>query len=290
MPAPMSPAAQAQIRVDMQFMFSNHKGVHKPRLEKRQRKLLEKVSFIGRFLEPDERVLLVTPCVSPTSLFEQLTTGVIFAYINRALLVVTNKGLFHVPTSANFKYRFSIAKIRYVDCKEVRIRRGYLLVQYGDGKKERYLYLPRAQRLKLKGLFEQMKLGAGTKVGKLHLCPRCTGALSDGVYQCPKCRLPFKNWTTAMKLSILLPGGGYFYTGHPFLGIGDFFVETMLLLFVVAEVVGIFQGDPESPAAAVLFGVALVLEKLLTIHHAKRYIGEFIPEYKKVQAQPTSGG
>jgi len=58
-----------KIRVDILFMFSNHKDVRKTSIEKRQRKLLEKVPFINAFLAPDEKVLLVSPCISPTSLF-----------------------------------------------------------------------------------------------------------------------------------------------------------------------------------------------------------------------------
>lgn len=284
-----NPASTA-VRVDTQFMFSNHKNVHKAGIERRQRKLLKKIPFISSFLEPDEKVLLVAPCVSPTSLLEQLTSGWIFIYINRAMLVVTNKGIFHIPAKTNYDYRQSIAKFRYEDCKELRVRGRYLRVQYANGKKERFLYLPRAQRLKLKAYFQNLKIGAGTaaNAGRAHLCPRCTKPLAANVYQCPSCRLPFKDMATAKKLSILVPGGGYFYTGHPFLGLGDFVVELALLALVITEIGGIVEGRPEATFGAIFFGVILAIEKLITIHHAKRYIGEYIPKEKVTQRQAVA--
>jgi hypothetical protein len=283
MPAPSTPNT---VRIDPQFMFSNHKGVHKSRLEKRQRKLLEKIPFISAFLAPDEKLLLVTPCVSPTSIWEQLTTGWIFVYINRALLVVTNKGIFHVPTKTNYSYRHSIAKFRYEDCKQWRMRSSYLFVQYGNGKKEQFLYIPRAQRLKLKAYLQTLTVGEGTvaNAGKIHLCPRCTKPLAAGIYQCGSCRLPFKDMATAIKTSLWWPGGGYFYTGHPLLGISDFIVESVLLLFVIMSII---DGKPDSVGNAIFFGVILAFEKFMTIHHAKRYISEYIPKDQPVRLQPA---
>ena len=95
MSEPSTPGSK--IPVDTQFMFSNHKNVRKAGIEKRQRKLLRKIPFIGAFLAPGEKVLLAVPCVSPTSFFEQWSMGWVFMIVNRALLVVTNKGILHVP-------------------------------------------------------------------------------------------------------------------------------------------------------------------------------------------------
>lgn len=278
-----------KIPVDTKFMFSNHKNVAKAGIEKRQRKLLQKIPFIQAFLEPDEKVLLVVPCVSPTSLLEQLSMGWIFAIVNRALLVVTNKGIFHLPAKADYSYRHSIARFRYADCKELRIKGRYLYVQYANGKKERFLYLPRAQRLKLKAYLPTLTLGANiaAKGGRTHLCPRCTKPLAPGASQCGGCRLGFKDMATATRLSILIPGGGYFYTGHPFLGLSDFAVELLFLAIVIGGIVGIVEGAPGAVGDTVFFGIFLVLEKLLTIHHAKRYIAEYLPQDRKLRLQPA---
>ena len=288
MSAPGTPTGK--IPVDTQFMFSNHKDVHKTSIEKRQRKLLKKIPFLSAFLAPDEKVLLVTPCISPTSFFEQWSMGWVFMIVNRALLVVTNKGILHVPTKGNYEYRQSIARFNYGDCKDLRIKGRFLNVRYANGKKERFMYLPRAQRLKLKAYFPTLKFGANAAAqkGRQHLCPRCTKPLTPDTYQCGGCRLGFKDMATATKLSLLIPGGGYFYTGHPFLGLGDFAVELLFLALVIAGIIGIVEGDLAATPTTVVFGLFLGLEKLLTLHHAKRYISEFIPLEKTFRLQPAT--
>src|SRR5690606_24170013 len=102
---------------------------------------------------------------------------------------------------------------------------------------------------------------------------------------CPSCRLAFKDSATARKLSFLLPGGGYFYTGHPFLGLGDLVVELALLWLVVGEVAGIAEGRPGAEIGAAIFGGALLIEKLITVYHAQRYVAEFIPKEKVTPLQ-----
>lgn len=288
---PASSTPYAEVRIDPQFMFSDYKNVHKPRIEKRQRKLLQKIPFINAFLAPDEKVLLIATCVSPTSIVEQLTTGWMFAYLNRALLVVTNKSIFHIPTATDYSYRHSIARIRYDDVKQLRVRSRTLTVRYESGKKERYLYLPRAQSLKLKAYLQNLDVGARAvaTAGKSHLCPRCIKPIPKDAYRCGSCRLEFKDMATATRLSLWVPGGGYFYTGHPVLGISDFIVESVLLVFVISLAIGVAQGTPQaSVGALILFVALLVFEKLVTIHHAKRYISEYIPKDKKVQLQAAA--
>ncbi|MDZ7643010.1 MAG: hypothetical protein U5K76_01495 [Woeseiaceae bacterium] len=66
---------------DADTMFSDHAGVHKPRIEKKQRRLAAKVGFLKDFLQNGAGKLLVTRAVSPTSFLEQWTTGFIFAWI-----------------------------------------------------------------------------------------------------------------------------------------------------------------------------------------------------------------
>jgi hypothetical protein len=280
-----SSTSSTQVRIDSQFMFSTHKNVHKKGIEKQQRKLLQKVSFITAFLAPDEKVLLIVPCVSPTSFWGQYTTGWMHILLYRALLIVTNKGIFHVPTKMNYDYRQSIAKFRYEDCKDIYVRGTYLYAQYANGDEDRFLYLPRAQRLKLKAYLSTVVMGGSgaANIPRAYLCPRCTKPLSPNVYKCPACQLAFRDMGTAVKKSILMPGGGYFYTGHPFLGIADFIVELTLLAFVITQAIAAVQGAPGAAFSAVFFAVILAIEKLITVHHAKRYIAEYIPMEKSIQ-------
>jgi hypothetical protein len=110
----------------------------------------------------------------------------------------------------------------------------------------------------------------------MFLCARC-GASFSGEAACARCGLEFRTFGRARRWSILLPGGGYFYTGHPWLGLGDAIVEAMLMLFVLLSLLGASEGTPGSWPVVAVFAVILVLEKLITIYHARHYVAEALP-------------
>lgn len=273
--------------LDSAAAFADQKGNYKRRIEKRQRKLLAKLPQLAHFLEKDERVHWLTTACSPTPILEQLTTGWIVFYINRALLVVTDRRILHVPTTQSYSYRDSIAEIRYADCRDIRVKGRNLAVRYGNGKQEQFLFIPRAERHRIKPFFRDMRFGATPgESGRQHICPRCTGPLQKGVYLCPSCRLAFKDVGEGVRMSILLPGGGYFYTRHPFLGLGDLVVEVFLIFNVILFVSqAITTGQQAQWVSAGIFGFLLVLEKLISVHHANRYIREYIPLEQPVKPQ-----
>ena len=124
---------------DADTMFADHNGTYKPRIEKKQRKLARKLPFLKEFLESDEKLLVITTAVSPTSFLEQLTTGFLFVYIKRCLLIMTNKRIFHIPTTMSFHYRRSIAQIRYGDIDSISLRSSIsstLKIRYKSGAKD----------------------------------------------------------------------------------------------------------------------------------------------------------
>ena len=51
--------------VDREILLSNHKNVYKKRIEKRQRKLIVKLTFLKPFLKKGEKILLITTGYSP---------------------------------------------------------------------------------------------------------------------------------------------------------------------------------------------------------------------------------
>jgi len=274
---------------DAGTMFSNHKGVFKPRIEKRQRALAEKVSFLKDFLEPDEQILLLTTAISPTSFFEQWTTGYAFFYIRRCLLVVTTKRIFHIPTTVYYRYRQSIAQIRYGDIETIVQKGNRLKIRYKSGDKDLFLYLRRAERKKMRALLTSLDLhGTPSKAGKrVHLCPRCSAELQTDVFRCSTCRLEFKSREQARKRSIWIPGGGYFYTGHPLLGIGDALVESMLIILLVLSLLPDQDLPNGEPVVAAVFAVVLVIEKLVSVYHANHFVKEFLTEGEVKRSVPT---
>ncbi len=277
--------------VNQSIAFSNHKGELKERLKKKQLKMLEPFApLLKQFLEPGEEVLLALRGCSPMSFLEQFTSGWMIYYIKRCVLVVTDRRILHFPVKGNYSPRQSIAQIRFGDVDTIKLSTFLgrkFTVKYKNGKKETFLQVK--DTTKLKAVLNEIPMSAQqpTTCGiRHHLCPKCTAQLTMGEYLCPSCKLEFKNEQKARNLSILLPGGGYFYTGHPVIGIGDAIVETVLILMVFAALVNLISGAESSAAAvtgAVFFGAILFLEKLYTVFHAKHYVKEYIPVDKEIQ-------
>ena len=270
--------------IDHEIMFSNNKNVYKKRIEKRQNKLLKKITFIKNFLDEDEKIYLITTGCSPASFLEQWTVGWIFIYLKRSLFVFSNKHIFHIPTKRDYSYRNSIAQILYADCQSIEIKGRKLVVEYKVVKKEKFLYIARKEKKKIKSLLPSISFeGESSKSQmKTHLCPRCRKELEANHYLCGNCNLEFKNKDEAQKISILYPGGGYFYTRHPWLGIGDAIVEIALLIGVIISLVDLINGVAGSGVSLVIYAILLFIEKVITVYHSNHFIEEYIPKEKEI--------
>ena len=286
-----SSAGTFGLPVNQSIAFSNHKGEFKERLRKKQLEMLEPfVPLLKQFLEPGEEVLLAMRGCSPMSFMEQFTAGWMIYYIKRCVLVVTDRRILHFPAKSNYSPRHSIAQIRYGDVDTIEastfLSRKFT-VKYKNGTKEIFLYVKDTKKLKTVLNDVRMTGHQPTTCGiRHHLCPKCTAPLKVGEYLCPSCKLEFKNERKARNVSILYPGGGYFYTGHPFLGIGDAIVETILIAMVLLSLVELVTGAKDNAASLVgvlFFGIILFIEKLYTVFHAKHYVKEYIPVEKEFQ-------
>lgn len=272
------------LRVNKDSFTTEKNKPHKATMNRQLQLLRAFAPILKQFLKPDEEILLAVTASSPMSWFEQLTTGWVIFYLKRCVLIFTNKRILHFPTKTNFAPKPSVAQILYGDIAEVKVSGFFgrvLKLRYKTGKKESFNYVQPGEFKKLKAMLPSLpKEGQPSEVGERHhLCPRCAARLLKGRFDCPNCRLQFKDGERALKLSLLYPGGGYFYTRHPFLGVGDAIVEGLLLLVVIAGLVDVLAGEggPEAWASVVLFGAALIIEKAETIYHAKHYVNEYIP-------------
>jgi hypothetical protein len=277
--------------INQETAFSNKKGKFRERTKKKQLKMLKDyVPLLKQFLEPGEEVLLAMRGCSPMSSMEQLTTGWLIYYLKRCTLVATNRRILHFPAKKDFSPRHSIAQIRYGDVDELKpaaFLGSRFTVKYKNGTKETFLYVK--ESAKLKAILPMLQ-AAGQQSSPLgarhHLCPKCNAPLTPGVYACSSCRLEFKNEQRARKLSILYPGGGYFYTNHPVLGVGDAVAETLLIFMVLMGIVNMLSGVTDNAVGmfqVVFFGLILVLEKLYSVSHAKHYVKEYIPVEKDIR-------
>jgi hypothetical protein len=266
--------------VDTAILFSDKNGVHKPRIEKNRTKLLQKLGFLRGFLDADEKIIFVTTGCSPFTALEQMTMGAMWlVMLKRALFVFTSKRLFHIPATTNHAYRGSLAQVLYQDCKRLHVKGSLLVAEYHNGQKDKFSCIPSGDR----AIIKRFDLTASESdrpsecPQRNHLCPSCTHILPAGTGTCPACGLEFKSKAKALKYSLLIPGGGYFYTNHPFMGIADAVVESYFLIGVLATLAAGLLGTPDALSTSILFAVILVLEKLVTIYHSNSFLAEFIP-------------
>jgi len=274
------------LSINKEICFSNHKEEFKEKIMEGQTKTLAKFAFFLKpLLEPGEEIWLAVEATSPMSFLEQWTSGWVIYYLKRCVLIFTNKRILHIPTKHNFTPRHSVSQIRYGDIEEFKLS-GFLgrvlKIEYKSGKKEKFYYVKSREFKKLKTLEHLFMKDQPSHVRERHfLCPRCITPLVKDVFSCPNCRLEFKNMNDAIRISILFPGGGYFYTGHLFLGILDAITEGAFLLELI---VSLFKAliTMESWGSVLLFAILLFFEKLITIYHAKGYISEYIPIDKNI--------
>jgi len=266
--------------VNTDFLFVDKKGNHNPRIEKRRTRLLQKLGFLTQFLEEGETIVFVTTGCSPFSTVEQLTIGhLLILTIKRALFVFTDRRIFHIPTTAKYEYRGSIAQILYRDCRRLFVKGSVLRAEYLSGKTETFIGIPSGDR----AIIQRINIASpesaepSDRPERNHLCPSCGEALAPRTTACPACGRAFKTEAAAVKYSLLFPGGGYFYARRWLLGVLDAIGESYLLLITLVALVGAVLGNPEAASVFVMFGLLLTIEKLITIYHAKKFVAEFIP-------------
>lgn len=269
------------VPVDREAIFSDHKGSYKQRVEKRQRRLIIKTTFIKFFLQADERIQCLTTAYSPTSAIEQIATGPTFFIFKRAILIFTDRRMLHVPTRFNRSSHGAISQIRYEDCTGMEIKGRSLVVHYADGEEETFLYIGRKEKKRLKAFIQNLpakaKKGARTQK-RTHLCPSCTNPLKKKARYCPSCHLKFNSDWQAILRSVFIPGGGYYYSRYPVMGTITGLFESALVSYLVYKLSSLHQGVPiEFGLLAMLAGV-IIIEKMIAGFHAYRLTRHFVPE------------
>ncbi len=275
--------------VDRKTLFSNHKKVYKKRIEKRQRKLIIKLAFLKPFLKRGEQILLISSGYSPLASLAQYVTGFVFVYLKRSLFVFTNHRILHVPTTPSYQYKGAVSQIAYNGCKSIVLKGGTLVVEYGNfGKVETFRGIPVAERKKIRTLMQKVS-ASGTKgdsAERKYLCPRCTHQLDAGTYVCQNCQLKFKSKLLARMVSIIFPGGGYFYTRHYMIGFLNAVLELFLLFYmgyIVLSLSDALNGSRDSILLLVILGAIFLVQKIIAVIHSNHFIDEFIPRDKKLK-------
>lgn len=267
-----------------QEAFTTHGGKFREKQKKQQLNILRNfVPVLKHVLEPDEEILLAARAISPFRILEELTTGWLIFIIRRCVLVLTNRRILVFPTNPRFVPRDSISQIHFNDIESYKAGRK-LKLKYKNGVSETFHRVINGKKVgKVLSVLTRGSSASTQYRGRHAVCPKCRSGLIEDRYTCPKCRLEFKNPGTAKLLSVIFPGGGYFYTRHPFLGIVDALVELPLTVFFLIYLLGDLMGNPQFQgglSVAAALGGILLFEKMVTIYHAGHFVREYIPVEK----------
>jgi len=269
------------IPVDRETIFSDHKKIYKPRIEKRQRKLIVKVTALKYFLQPQERIRCLTTGYSPVSVLEQVLTGPAFLFFKRAILVFTDNRILHVRTSFSRKAGNSISQIMYGDCRSIVMKGRALIVSYKNGQTEVFNYIGRREKKKVKALIEELTLKLKDPAvfkSRVALCPKCTNVLKTRIAFCENCKLKFRTPLAAGLLSLAVPGGGYLYCSRILLGSIAAVVEVAAIGFLVVQWLNFRKGMPLEWSILLAAAGILILEKIVATFHATQMTQDYIPK------------
>ena len=269
--------------VDKEIMFSNFRGIQKPRIAKRQRKLVTSISFIKSFLEPGETILLVTTGHSPRTAYEKYGIGWLFKYLKRSLLVFTDRRIFHVPTTPMYRYRDTLAHILYASCDSIQVKGRNMLVAYKGGKEtEKFISISLRERKKIRELMKLIAFAdAESKIPRrAHLCPQCAGRMYTLTSECRRCGLEFKKSNVAKWMAILLPGGGHFYLRQPFLGAAFAILEVCAIALIAVYAHNLINGVPDMMFNLLWLGLGILMLGILKpveVIHSQILASEYVP-------------
>lgn len=271
------------VPVDRDAIFATHRGNYNQKVEKRQRALIVKSTYIKFFLHPDERIRCLTTGYSPVSVMEQVATGPFFLLFKRAIFIFTDKRILHVPTRFNRQPRAAVSQILYEDCARLEVKGRALHIQYKNGKQEVFPYLGRKERKKICVLIDGLSISpkdAGQLKGRVHLCPSCTNILPDHATVCNTCKLPFKTPLKAKLRSFLTPGGGYFYAHYPRTGVVAALLDIILITAFIYKLMQWRNGFSVPIALLMALAFGFSLAKLVSAFHSSKLIEDLVPEQK----------
>jgi hypothetical protein len=261
------------------ILFSNHRGIYKKRVEKRQRRLLIKIPFINSFLEDGELITLITKGYAPMTRLERYLLRYLTVFQRRALFVFTDRRVIYIPTTFTYGYRYSVAEIRYANCENIQVIGRSLVFMFHNGGFEQFPYIRRQERRKLQALIGKFAFGMNPAESQTmtYLCARCGVAIPNNSASCPKCQLRFLTATKAGKMALLIPGGGYFYMNNTLYGFASAIMELLLAFLLILSMVDMYQGLKGSVIATILMSTALIGIKVVSFFHSQDLVQGCFP-------------
>lgn len=290
-------------------LFANHKGEEKARIREAAQERITKLDAALRMLLATGEVVLYTAGASaPMNALETYTLGSLGRSVSRVTLVFTQQRVLAFRVDRQGNWRSSVRGCAYTDLSSMKIDgclTRYLRLKFSSGKKISFGNLRRGEAKTLKQLLPMLQQSAAGQIrGRSDMvpyCPTCAAELTPGVYECGNCHQLFRS-ESSLWWRAIIPGGAYFYAKQSGLGTLHAIVDSLISLDLLAVALTLISGLStgrlagaaltDSAVAFVYLFVLTALEKLIAVHHARRFIREFIPiegtsHQQKLQAVST---
>ena len=278
--------------------FTDSQGVEPRGADQRVNRAIEKLQApLRKILEPDEVVLYFARGQIMPGMPERYLLGVQSHYLAPVGLIATNRRLLHFSLKRNGQWNRGVRCARWADVKEVHVTGilyGILHFEFRRGSKIVYWRIHKGAAKKFRLLLDVLLPASASEtpeaLSMASLCPECLTTLTPGIYECPRCRLKFKNEKTAVRHALLIPGGGYFYAGLNLFGVAHACIDVGLffsaILWALAALGKMHPAPlPGAPPAqftffllAAILAAILVLDIWLAIRIARNTIRNFIPD------------
>jgi hypothetical protein len=295
----ITPLGKARLREDV--LHSTYKGKYKK--NRQGFKHLQKLQpALEHLLHEGEVIFYAARVQAPANILDQLTWGWYLYFVSGTVLVFTNQRLLHVRIDSGSKWLRIVQSCAWSDVANFKVA-GWLsrtvTVTFKDGRSRKYWGVPaRDAKLLAKLVPHLLEAHAGSvsAQGTMRpLCPECKGVLQESIYACAGCGLLFKNERLMIKLAFI-PGGAYIYCGRWFLALLDIVGESygVILLLTAMFLVADALLRPAQGAMSValmtlvIAGMIFGLDVMITIHHCRRLVREFIPTKKRDRVEPAA--
>jgi hypothetical protein len=292
---------QGPLELRQDLLGRDYKGKASQGIAKRTSGLIRKLQpALAKFLEPGEQVLYIARVQRHASGLIQYTMGWYIYYASAAVIVLTNHRLLHLRVTSNNQWDKGIRTCSWSEVESATVS-GWigrmLKLKFRNGTNYRYWRISRGDALniaKILPLVLKKHEGVPYKAHALvSLCPDCKQELTPAASSCSGCGLAFKVKNTMYWLS-LVPSAAYIYTRRWFLAFADLIGQSyayILLAIGVYAFLGAALGwkAANGKSMSVNDGVGIlvtgififVLDVIITIHHNKYFIEDFIPADKK---------
>lgn len=292
-------AVENGITVREDTLYTDAKGKERAKLRERASATLDALGeVLGHLLEPDEAVYYLAGAQVMPGAFQQLFLGWHTYALPRVVLVLTDRRVIvlriHGKLSmGSVRWDRGVRTIRWGDLASAKAGgfiSPYLRLKTKSGDSLSFWRISRADIKKLKllaGFLQQQASGQTSPSGAPNaLCPACLTTLVPRQYECPQCRLVFKDEKTLAWRGIFIPGGASFYAGLTGLGVLRAIFECVVLLEIVLELALAFESPAGSVREQGALGAAgfllflLILDKAIAIHCCRQEIRDFLPAAK----------